>query len=25
MGRPEGPETEVMQVASKVWRSFVPV
>jgi O-antigen/teichoic acid export membrane protein len=25
MGRPEGPETEVVQVASKVWRSFVPV
>jgi lipopolysaccharide exporter len=25
MGRPEGPETEFMQVASKVWRSFVPV
>jgi lipopolysaccharide exporter len=25
MGRPEGPETEIAQVASKVWRSFVPV
>jgi lipopolysaccharide exporter len=25
MGRPEGPETELVQVASKVWRSFVPV
>ena len=25
MGRPEGPETEIVQVASKVWRSFVPV
>jgi lipopolysaccharide exporter len=25
MGRPEGAETEVMQVVSKVWRSFVPV
>ena len=25
MGRPEGPETEVVQVVSKVWRSFVPV
>jgi lipopolysaccharide exporter len=24
MGRPEGPETELVQVASKVWRSFVP-
>jgi PST family polysaccharide transporter len=25
MGRPQGPETEVMQVVSKVWRSFVPM
>lgn len=25
MGRPEGPESELVQVASKVWRSFVPV
>jgi hypothetical protein len=25
MGRPEGAETEVMQVVSKFWRSFVPV
>jgi lipopolysaccharide exporter len=25
MGRPEGPETELVQVASKVWRRFVPV
>jgi PST family polysaccharide transporter len=25
MGRPEGPETEAMQIASKVWRTFVPV
>jgi lipopolysaccharide exporter len=25
MGRPEGPETEVVQVTSKVWRSFLPV
>jgi lipopolysaccharide exporter len=25
MGRPEGPETEVMQLVSRVWRSFVPV
>jgi len=25
MGRPEGPETELVQVASKVWRSFMPV
>jgi lipopolysaccharide exporter len=25
MGRPQGPETEVIQVVSKVWRSFVPV
>ncbi|HMH27090.1 MAG TPA: lipopolysaccharide biosynthesis protein [Steroidobacteraceae bacterium] len=25
MGRPEGAETEVMQVVSRVWRSFVPV
>lgn len=24
MGRPEGPETELVQVTSKVWRSFVP-
>jgi lipopolysaccharide exporter len=24
MGRPEGPETELVQVASKVWRSVVP-
>lgn len=24
MGRPEGPETELVQVASKVWRRFVP-
>jgi lipopolysaccharide exporter len=24
MGRPEGAETEVMQVVSKVWRSFAP-
>ena len=25
MGRPEGPESEFVQVASKVWRRFVPV
>ena len=25
MGRPEGPEDEVVQVVSKVWRSFVPI
>jgi PST family polysaccharide transporter len=25
MGRPQGPETEFVQVASKIWRSFVPV
>jgi O-antigen/teichoic acid export membrane protein len=25
MGRPEGPETEVIQIVSKVWRRFVPV
>ena len=25
MGRPEGPETELVQVASKVWRRFVPM
>jgi hypothetical protein len=25
MGRPEGPETELVQAASKVWRTFVPV
>jgi lipopolysaccharide exporter len=25
MGRPEGPETEVIQMVSKVWRAFVPV
>jgi lipopolysaccharide exporter len=25
MGRPEGPETELVQVASKVWRRFAPV
>jgi O-antigen/teichoic acid export membrane protein len=24
MGRPEGPETELVHVAAKVWRSFVP-
>jgi lipopolysaccharide exporter len=25
MGRPEGPETEVMQIVSKIWRSVVPI